>query len=1042
MAKLVEVGGAPVNRSEREVIARLTKGLPDAWRVIPNVDIHDGRAGHAYECDAIVIGPPGVCIVEIKGWRGTIRSRTHADWQLDDGKFVTNPLKVTDHKARVLASHIKSLHLRHGLRPPWVSACLVVDDPRATFEVFPPEDDRCLRIDTIVAWLTTAGKLASPRGRAENYARYVPRICDHVVGRLGRRTDADRRYGNFRTTTRVGGDDESAVWLARHAHLEDGRVYRVRTWFLSPYLLDDEQRRQRKVLLQRAAEALSRIGDHPNIAQLRDFGEQEGEFYEVTDWSESGTLATAHSGGQLRVLDLSTRVGVVRGLLEAVRAGAAHGVIHRDLSPSAVLLDPDGTPRVTDYDRAFITEAEGTVYGARPLQSNPYRAPELAVPGLHEAAETSDLYSVASMTLGLLETDDFPPALVDALRAAADADPGIRPKTTAELLAVAIRPEPTVKARFELVPGARIDGNTIIEQLGAGRDGRVFRVRNDLLQADYALKVLDSPREGDDPLAAWRHAKAARSQHLRSVHWVGTLPDGSERSYILLELVRGRTLREHLDEHACPALDEVLGWAEGVLDALAALHPAIEAPGVIHRDIKPANILIAPRGAVVVDLSLASPANKAGANPVGSPRYHPPDLSEIGWNPGADLFALGCVLYEALAGVHPWADKLPSGGTAPRSLQEVRPKLPAAVVDLVERALRPSGAERFPTAEEMADALAAAREASAPPPTTRTDLGQIAAEAADTLWAAGQVQRLVEHEGLAVPLFSSMRRCVVPAAGDGPEAIEEALLGTAARLHALESPLPELLPGLYDELLERIPPRAEDAEDSDAVAELQANPCAIVLLIDGLHPVEWPAVERRVGSRTVIRHVWSPGATRDRLSTARAGGALEGIGGRTALDLTQVTDTADLAGGLLVVELPTGDRRVEDLATLMSRRAGLLDGALDLVELHDGPSWVVATNGCAYLGHGLRADVAEGQARSDDLRACWATAFGPTRVAQGVGALPSTLERPTRSRGACTWAIGRLAWPSASDASWLQSGGLSLPEALLPIWFVPTRRAE
>ena len=1041
MARLIEVGGSPVNRTEREVVARLVSDLPDTWHVIPNVDIHDGRSGHAYECDAIVIGPPGVCIVEIKGWRGTIQSRTHGDWQLDDGKFVANPLKVTDHKARVLASHLKSLHLRHGMRPPYVSACVVVGDPRATFEVFPPDGDRCLRIDTAGSWLTQPANLASPRGRPENYARFVARISDHVIGRLKKREALSRSYGNYRVTGRVGGDDESTVWLARHAHLDDGRVYRVRTWFLSAYLHSDEQLAQRKRLLQRAAEALSRIGDHPNVAQLRDFGEQEGEFYEVTDWSESGTLATARSGGLLGTLELPARVSLTRGLLEGVGAAVAHGVIHRNLQPQAILLDPDGTPRITDYDRAFVDEAQGTVYGALPLGSNPYRPPELETPGLHEATEASDVYSVAAMVLDLLAVDDLPAPFVEALKAAAAKDPTDRRASASELLALLAPPKKT-PPRFELKAGARIDGNTIVESLGKGRDGSVFRVRNDLLQADYALKVLDSAPEGADPLAAWRHAKAIRSRHLRSVHWVGVLPDGSDRPYILLELLQGQTLRERLDEKPRPSVDDVLGWADDVLEGLAALHPTTTAPGLVHRDLKPDNVLLTPRGAVVVDLSLAASQELAGARPVGSPRYHPPDLAQSGWGPHADLFALGCIVYEALAGVHPWGDGLPGRGKPPRPLSTAAPGVPLRLGHAVDRAIAASASERFADAESMAEALASGRATAEHREPERTDLGRVAADAADSLWAAGRVQRLVEHDFLSVPLFDAMRACAVPPASDEAPALEEALLGTAARLHALETPLPELAPSLYDTLLAGTAPAPADADDEESIRELRAEPGDAVLVIGGLHPMDWEFVERHAASANLERFVWAPAPDHEQATLDGARRAVGGLPGRVAKPPGAIGSASDYSTSVLAVELPTGDRQGQSLADLLEARRRLLKEALDVLELHDGHRWIVASAGCVYLGHGLRVDVAEGLNRGDEVRARWSESFGVRRNAALSRGPRAALDRPVRERGGHIYAVGRLGWPAAGEIPWLQDGGLSLPECLLPIWFVPRRHLE
>src|SRR3954471_11223490 len=107
MARLIDLGGAPVNEAERFVIKLLLDHLPAEWSVIPNASLPDPRTGHAYEYDAIVVGDFAIFVVEVKGWRGMVRQLGLADWQLDNGRVERNPLPLADQKARVLASHVK-----------------------------------------------------------------------------------------------------------------------------------------------------------------------------------------------------------------------------------------------------------------------------------------------------------------------------------------------------------------------------------------------------------------------------------------------------------------------------------------------------------------------------------------------------------------------------------------------------------------------------------------------------------------------------------------------------------------------------------------------------------------------------------------------------------------------------------------------------------------------------------------------------------------------------------------------------------------------
>ena len=100
------------------------------------------------------------------------------------------------------------------------------------------------------------------------------------------------------------------------------------------------------------------------------------------------------------------------------------------------------------------------------------------------------------------------------------------------------------------------------------------------------------------------------------------------------------------------------------------------------------------------------------------------------------------------------------------------------------------------------------------------------------------------------------------------------------------------------------------------------------------------------------------------------------------------------------------------------------------------PLWVAATFGSVYLGHGLRHDVGEGLGDdADEARARWAAAFPQGRVGPvRTGRLPSSLRIPVRDADGRRFPVGRLAWPDAPSTPWLQSGGLSLPERLLPLF--------
>jgi serine/threonine-protein kinase len=178
----------------------------------------------------------------------------------------------------------------------------------------------------------------------------------------------------------------------------------------------------------------------------------------------------------------------------------------------------------------------------------------------------------------------------------------------------------------------------------------------------------------------------------------------------------GRSVRDRLREQPQLPLDEAVRVARGVSSALAHAHAA----GVVHRDIKPENILLDEDGVRVADFGIARALDEAGGERIttsglilGTPAYMSP---EQGWggplDGRADVYALGCVLYEMLAGTPPFTGATAqaifarhAAGQVP-PLATVRPDVGDGLERIVLRALAKAPANRFPCAAALESALA------------------------------------------------------------------------------------------------------------------------------------------------------------------------------------------------------------------------------------------------------------------------------------------------------------------------------------------------
>jgi eukaryotic-like serine/threonine-protein kinase len=290
-----------------------------------------------------------------------------------------------------------------------------------------------------------------------------------------------------------------------------------------------------------------------------------------------------------------------------------------------------------------------------------------------------------------------------------------------------------------------------LRPLGSGGSGSVWLARDEASGLDVALKIV--PREGKPAARAEREAAAAaRLRHPNCLRAFALAHDDGH-VYIAYEFVPGQTLRQRmragtLDDH------EAVEAAAQVLDGLAHAH----AHGIVHRDVKPANVLLEDDDRIHARLSDFGLAQFEEAETLTAQGDVPGTLAYISperlhgrpATPAADVWAVGVVLWEALAGRHPFLTGSPvemakkiEAGAPP--LRQARPDLPDQLVKLIVRALAPEP-NRRPSAGRLAAGLRRAIErpknrrrlAPSAPALPQTDVHRFAAPllaAAVTGWS-------------------------------------------------------------------------------------------------------------------------------------------------------------------------------------------------------------------------------------------------------------------------------------------------------------------
>ncbi len=282
---------------------------------------------------------------------------------------------------------------------------------------------------------------------------------------------------------------------------------------------------------------------------------------------------------------------------------------------------------------------------------------------------------------------------------------------------------------------ALADRYRIERELGKGGMATVYLAHDVRHDRKVALKVLRP--ELAAVIGAVRFLEEVRvTAHVQHPHILPLFDSGqiADLVFYVMPYIEGDSLRVRLSRETQLPVDQAVRITAQVADALDYAHRH----GVVHRDIKPENILLHDGGAMVADFGIALAVNRAGHErltepglSLGTPEYMSPEQAagDQELDGRSDIYSLGCVLYEMLAGEPPH-----TGGTVqsiiaktltdqPRRLRALRPSIPQAVDAAVDKALQKRPADRFVRAADFGDALNA-NTVHAGPSTTTGDIAR------------------------------------------------------------------------------------------------------------------------------------------------------------------------------------------------------------------------------------------------------------------------------------------------------------------------------
>jgi serine/threonine protein kinase len=264
--------------------------------------------------------------------------------------------------------------------------------------------------------------------------------------------------------------------------------------------------------------------------------------------------------------------------------------------------------------------------------------------------------------------------------------------------------------------GRTIGKYRIVGQLGRGGSGIVYRAVDETLNRDVAIKTLNPGLADTEIMKRFRAEGTilAKLNHPQ-IATIYELYRSDTELLMVMEFVRGETLDHLATRLGAMSVEQVVYLLDQILSALEHAHRA----GIVHRDMKPANVMVTPTGGIkIMDFGIArvrgAEQMTVDGRLMGTPAYMPPEQvlgQEVDGR--ADLYSVGVVFYRMLTGALPFTSDSAIGMLQrqilemPMSLRAHRPELPEWCDTIVQRALAKSPADRFQSAEEFREALAA-----------------------------------------------------------------------------------------------------------------------------------------------------------------------------------------------------------------------------------------------------------------------------------------------------------------------------------------------
>jgi serine/threonine protein kinase len=754
MAKVIPIG-QPANDAERTAIGFLRDHLPESWLIFHNFEMRQGE--EIFEIDLALLAPHALYLVDIKGTHGNI-DVYGSKWYPEGRQPFVSPLAKLRSHAKIMATIIRESNTGSiELRKAHVHATVLltaddaaVIDPEGKDGPDVTDYKRCLK------YFRETSRI--PPSRLKDITRFHAQIAKAITGKAKPRSAA-LVFRDWQVEERLGGTDRYTEYRAKHNLLgKSGGFARLRVYKADPYQ-DAAARKEEFKKISNAYRAVAHMPTHANVLAVKDLfvSDEENQVVLVTE-DLPGQALRLHIKKPSMALTFDQKLQVMQDVLAALDHAHRYEVIHRNLTPDAVLVTKGGQSRVTGFDFARVgknrtsTIADQVVDDLDPA----YQAPECDKDP-RQASIASDLYAAGLIFYELLtgelpfesvdqmmEADgkfpmkpsehkpDLPKGIDDWLQKFCEFDPEERhasaaiarkalddlilpeakndtaPDTSSQTAAVAPLPDNLRQLPQDFVLAERF---TIQKKLGEGGFGAAYKVFDAYGDVVRVIKIIDKDRRSVFERLRREYktlTNLPEHPHVVKVIWADRMADTKQTPYIVFEYVEGLDVSDLIDAEAL-SLDDAVRIVREAAEGLAHLHKH----GVYHQDVKPSNLLWTDKGVRIIDFNVAVSENDEVQGGGGTRRYLPPDY-DYSSEPNAsdridrDLYALGISFYECLTGKYPFDDPTPPIKDQPKDPKQFKgcADLNSSLINVLVKMIAPERKDRYVSAEEFLISLA------------------------------------------------------------------------------------------------------------------------------------------------------------------------------------------------------------------------------------------------------------------------------------------------------------------------------------------------